>query len=157
MGWQPLSCGRFLLWFFVLSSTYLKYLPHFKSTLKCHKDLIQIIFTLSTLWVLSNRSDYQVLKITKFLRANTPKGSRPVAWNRGFTYSSLSPSESASRLQTILNEIQPRDTNDYFNQAKILKERDSFDLEDLNTSVPNIDTSAEIKGNISNQCFTISL
>lgn len=46
----------------------------------------------------------------------------------------------------ILNEIQPRDNNDYFNQAKVLKEHDSFDLEDLNASVPNIDTSAEIKG-----------
>lgn len=60
----------------------------------------------------------------------------------------LSPSESASRLQMILNEIQPRDTNDYFNQAKILKERDSFDLEDLNASVSNIDTSAEVQGSI---------
>ena len=48
----------------------------------------------------------------------------------------------------ILSEIQPRDTNDYFNQAKILKERDSFDLEDLSASIPNTDTSAEIKGSI---------
>lgn len=63
-------------------------------------------------------------------------------------YSHLSPSESASRLQTILSEIQPRDSNDYFNQAKILKEHDSFDLEDLNASMPNIDTAAEIKGSI---------
>jgi hypothetical protein len=62
-------------------------------------------------------------------------------------YSHLPPSESASRLQVILNEIQPRDTNDFFNQAKILKECDSFDLEDLNASVSNIGTSAEIKGN----------
>ncbi|XP_036118524.1 thyroid adenoma-associated protein [Molossus molossus] len=61
-------------------------------------------------------------------------------------------SESASRLQMILNEIQPRDTNDYFNQAKILKEHDSFDLEDLNASVPNIDTSAEIKGKEGKTC-----
>lgn len=63
-------------------------------------------------------------------------------------YSHLFPSESANRLQTILSEIQPRDTNDYFNQAKILKECDSFDLEDLKASVSNIDTSAEIKGSI---------
>lgn len=61
-------------------------------------------------------------------------------------YCPLSSSESASRLQMILSEIQPRDTNDYFNQAKILKERDSFDLEDLNASIPNVDTSAEMKG-----------
>lgn len=63
-------------------------------------------------------------------------------------YCPLSPSESANRLQMILSEIQPRDTNDYFNQAKILKERDSFDLEDLSASIPNTDTSAEIKGSI---------
>lgn len=35
---------------------------------------------------------------------------------------------------------------DYFSRAKILKECGSFDLEDLSASVPNIDTSAEIKG-----------
>lgn len=63
-------------------------------------------------------------------------------------HSHLSPSESASRLQTILSEIQPRDTNDYFNQAKILKERDSFDLEDLNASVPSIGASVEVKGSM---------
>ncbi|KAM6180099.1 tRNA (32-2'-O)-methyltransferase regulator THADA isoform 2-T2 [Erethizon dorsatum] len=61
-------------------------------------------------------------------------------------------SESASRLQVILNEIQPRDTNDYFNQAKILKECDSFDLEDLNASVSNIDTFAGIKGKEGKTC-----
>ena len=49
-------------------------------------------------------------------------------------------------MHRILNEIQPRDTNDYFSRAKILKECGSFDLEDLSASVPNIDTSAEIKG-----------
>ncbi|XP_055395917.1 tRNA (32-2'-O)-methyltransferase regulator THADA isoform X4 [Bubalus kerabau] len=60
--------------------------------------------------------------------------------------------ESASRLHRILNEIQPRDTNDYFSQAKILKECGSFDLEDLSASVPNIDTSAEIKGKEGKTC-----
>lgn len=80
------------------------------------------------------------------------KANLPMIWKRDFLYSHLSPSESASRLQTILNEIQPRDTNDYFNQAKILKDCDSFDLEALHASVPNIDTSAEVKGMyISNQ------
>ncbi|XP_006839467.1 PREDICTED: thyroid adenoma-associated protein [Chrysochloris asiatica] len=58
-------------------------------------------------------------------------------------------SESASRLQMILNEIQPRDTNDYFSQAKILKECDSFDLEDLNASMPDI---AGIKGKEGKTC-----
>lgn len=66
----------------------------------------------------------------------------------GFMYTNFFPSESASRLQMILNEIQPRDTNDYFNQAKILKEHDSFDMKDLNASVVNIDISTEIKGNL---------
>lgn len=65
-----------------------------------------------------------------------------------FMYCHFCPLESASRLQVILNEIQPRDTNDYFNQAKILKECDSFDLEDLNTSVSNINTFTDIKGNM---------
>lgn len=77
--------------------------------------------------------------------------------NWGFMYCHLSPSESASRLQMILNEIQPRDTNDYFNQAKILKEHDSFDLEDLNANVPNIDTSAEIKGSLYKISIVISV
>ncbi|XP_062934463.1 tRNA (32-2'-O)-methyltransferase regulator THADA isoform X2 [Cynocephalus volans] len=61
-------------------------------------------------------------------------------------------SESASRLQMILNEIQPRDTNDYFNQTKILKECDNFDLEDLNASVSSIDISAEVKGKEGKTC-----
>lgn len=51
-------------------------------------------------------------------------------------------------MQVILNEIQPRDTNAYFNQAKILKERGSFDLEDLSASVSDIDSFTESKGKI---------
>ncbi|KAM5292637.1 tRNA (32-2'-O)-methyltransferase regulator THADA-like [Ctenodactylus gundi] len=65
-------------------------------------------------------------------------------------------SESASRLQVILNEIQPRDTNEYFNQAKILKECDSLDLGDLDASVSNIDISAEIKGSFRLSVFAVS-
>lgn len=80
--------------------------------------------------------------VSPVIQSSSPEGLIPMDTD----------SESASRLQTILNEIQPRDTNDYFNQAKILKERDSFDLEDLNTSVPNIDTSAEIKGKEGKTC-----
>lgn len=85
------------------------------------------------------------------------KGNWHLVWNWGFMYSHLFPSESANRLQTILNEIQPRDTNDYFNQAKILKECDIFDLEDLKASVSNIDTSAEIKGNIYKISIVVSV
>ncbi|XP_012583035.1 PREDICTED: thyroid adenoma-associated protein isoform X1 [Condylura cristata] len=61
-------------------------------------------------------------------------------------------SDSASRLQMILNEIQPRDTNDYFNQAKILKDCDTFDLEDLNAGLPNTGTSSEFKGKEGKTC-----
>nr|XP_036846718.1 thyroid adenoma-associated protein isoform X3 [Manis javanica] len=74
--------------------------------------------------------------VSPVIQSSSPEGLIPMDTD----------SESASRLQTILNEIQPRDTNDYFNQAKILKERDSFDLKDLNASVRSIDTSAESKG-----------
>ncbi|KAB0393577.1 hypothetical protein E2I00_006575, partial [Balaenoptera physalus] len=72
--------------------------------------------------------------VSPVIQSSSPEGLIPMDTD----------AESASRLQTILNEIQPRDTNDYFNRAKILKECDSFDLEDLSASVPNIDTSAEI-------------
>ncbi|XP_063474171.1 tRNA (32-2'-O)-methyltransferase regulator THADA isoform X7 [Symphalangus syndactylus] len=74
--------------------------------------------------------------VSPVIQSSSPEGLIPMDTD----------SESASRLQMILNEIQPRDTNDYFNQAKILKERDSFDMKDLNASVVNIDTSTEIKG-----------
>ncbi|KAM5252050.1 tRNA (32-2'-O)-methyltransferase regulator THADA isoform 1-T1 [Hipposideros larvatus] len=80
--------------------------------------------------------------VSPVIQSSSPEGLIPMDTD----------SESASRLQTILNEIQPRDTNDYFNQAKILKERDSFDFEDLNASVPNIDASAEIKGKEGKTC-----
>ncbi|XP_040594648.1 thyroid adenoma-associated protein [Mesocricetus auratus] len=74
--------------------------------------------------------------VSPVIQSSSPEGLIPMDTD----------SESASRLQVILNEIQPRDTNAYFNQAKILKERDSFDLEDLSASVSNIDSPAEIKG-----------
>ncbi|XP_073905688.1 tRNA (32-2'-O)-methyltransferase regulator THADA isoform X8 [Castor canadensis] len=80
--------------------------------------------------------------VSPVIQSSSPEGLIPMDTD----------SESASRLQVILNEIQPRDTNDFFNQAKILKECDSFDLEDLNASVSNIDTSAEIKGKEGKTC-----
>ncbi|XP_058407325.1 thyroid adenoma-associated protein isoform X1 [Diceros bicornis minor] len=80
--------------------------------------------------------------VSPVIQSSSPEGLIPMDTD----------SESASRLQTILSEIQPRDTNDYFGQAKILKEHDSFDLEDLNASVPNIDTSLEIKGKEGKTC-----
>ncbi|XP_021573829.1 thyroid adenoma-associated protein isoform X2 [Carlito syrichta] len=80
--------------------------------------------------------------VSPVIQSSSPEGLIPMDTD----------SESANRLQVILNEIQPRDTNDYFNQAKILEDCDSFDLEDLNASVTNIDTSAEIKGNEGKTC-----
>nr|XP_020144183.1 thyroid adenoma-associated protein isoform X3 [Microcebus murinus] len=80
--------------------------------------------------------------VSPVIQSSSPEGLIPMDTD----------SESASRLQMILNEIQPRDTNDYFSQAKILKECDSFDLKDLNFTVSKIDTSAEIKGKEGKTC-----
>ncbi|XP_017654373.1 thyroid adenoma-associated protein isoform X2 [Nannospalax galili] len=73
--------------------------------------------------------------VSPVIQSSSPEGLIPMDTD----------SESASRLQVILNEIQPRDTNDYFNQAKVLKECDNFDLEDLNTRVSIIDASVEVQ------------
>ncbi|XP_049726402.1 thyroid adenoma-associated protein isoform X2 [Elephas maximus indicus] len=80
--------------------------------------------------------------VSPVIQSSSPEGLIPMDTD----------SESASRLQMILNEIQPRDTNYYFSDVKIVKERDSFDLEDLNASMPNTDTSAEIKGKGEKTC-----
>ncbi|XP_006882382.1 PREDICTED: thyroid adenoma-associated protein [Elephantulus edwardii] len=80
--------------------------------------------------------------VSPVIQSSSPEGLIPMDTD----------SESANRLQVILNEIQPRDTNDYFSQAKILKECDSFDLEDLNAAMPNSDTSVEIKGKEGKPC-----
>ncbi|XP_031806272.1 thyroid adenoma-associated protein isoform X1 [Sarcophilus harrisii] len=61
-------------------------------------------------------------------------------------------SETASRLQMILNEIQPRDTNDYFDQVKMTKTQNDFGFEDLAAGVPVITTSAEMKGKEGQSC-----
>uniref|UniRef100_A0A452J0V8 tRNA (32-2'-O)-methyltransferase regulator THADA n=1 Tax=Gopherus agassizii TaxID=38772 RepID=A0A452J0V8_9SAUR len=45
-------------------------------------------------------------------------------------------SETAGRLQMILHEIQPRDTNDYFTQAKIFKEHHRVDFAKLTDDEP---------------------
>uniref|UniRef100_F7E3P6 tRNA (32-2'-O)-methyltransferase regulator THADA n=1 Tax=Callithrix jacchus TaxID=9483 RepID=F7E3P6_CALJA len=80
--------------------------------------------------------------VSPVIQSSSPEGLIPMDTD----------SESANRLQMILNEIQPRDTNDYFNQAKILKECNNFDMEDLNASVLNIDTSTEINGKEEKTC-----
>ncbi|XP_020856915.1 tRNA (32-2'-O)-methyltransferase regulator THADA isoform X2 [Phascolarctos cinereus] len=61
-------------------------------------------------------------------------------------------SEMASRLKMILNEIQPRDTNDYFSQVKMTKKHNSLGFEVLTADVPMITTSAEMKGKEGQSC-----
>ncbi|NWW51368.1 THADA protein, partial [Pedionomus torquatus] len=50
--------------------------------------------------------------VSSVVQSSSPEGLIPMD----------SDSESAGRLQVILHEIQPQDTNDYFMQAKLLKE-----------------------------------
>ncbi|KAM6221231.1 tRNA (32-2'-O)-methyltransferase regulator THADA isoform 2-T2 [Rhynchocyon petersi] len=80
--------------------------------------------------------------VSPVIQSSSPEGLIPMDTD----------SESADRLQMILNEIQPRDSNDYFSQAKIVKEHDSFHMEDLNAALPNTDTSVEIKGKEGKTC-----
>nr|XP_044993503.1 thyroid adenoma-associated protein isoform X2 [Jaculus jaculus] len=80
--------------------------------------------------------------VSPVIQSSSPEGLIPMDTD----------SESASRLQVILSEIQPRDTNDYFNQAKTVKECDVFDLEDLSASVSSIETSAETKSKGGKTC-----
>uniref|UniRef100_A0A8C5P5R4 tRNA (32-2'-O)-methyltransferase regulator THADA n=1 Tax=Jaculus jaculus TaxID=51337 RepID=A0A8C5P5R4_JACJA len=80
--------------------------------------------------------------VSPVIQSSSPEGLIPMDTD----------SESASRLQVILSEIQPRDTNDYFNQAKTVKGCDGFDLEDLSASVSSIETSAETKSKGGKTC-----
>ncbi|NXO80688.1 THADA protein, partial [Sitta europaea] len=54
--------------------------------------------------------------------------------------------ESAGRLQMILHEIQPQDTNDYFMQAKILKEHCKEESEKMADQGPTKNISLETRG-----------
>ncbi|NWR31265.1 THADA protein, partial [Tachuris rubrigastra] len=60
--------------------------------------------------------------------------------------------ESAGRLQMILNEIQPQDTNDYFMQAKILKEHCKEQSEKLADQRPMKNSCTEIRGKSNQTC-----
>ncbi|KAM6085586.1 tRNA (32-2'-O)-methyltransferase regulator THADA [Theristicus caerulescens] len=61
-------------------------------------------------------------------------------------------SESAGRLQMILHEIQPQDTNDYFTQAKILKERCKVESEKLADHRPMGSICTEMRGKERQTC-----
>ncbi|NWZ90478.1 THADA protein, partial [Nesospiza acunhae] len=60
--------------------------------------------------------------------------------------------ESADRLQMILHEIQPQDTNDYFMQAKILKEHCKEESEKLADQRPTKNTCVEMRGKDRQTC-----
>ncbi|XP_071433610.1 tRNA (32-2'-O)-methyltransferase regulator THADA [Pithys albifrons albifrons] len=60
--------------------------------------------------------------------------------------------ESAGRLQMILHEIQPQDTNDYFMQAKILNERCEEESEKLADQRPVKNTCTEMRGKERQTC-----
>ncbi|NXE07593.1 THADA protein, partial [Lophotis ruficrista] len=59
--------------------------------------------------------------VSPVVQSSSPEGLIPMD----------SDSESVGRLQMILHEIQPQDTNDYFTQAKILKEHCKVESEKL--------------------------
>uniref|UniRef100_A0A8C2T8B1 tRNA (32-2'-O)-methyltransferase regulator THADA n=1 Tax=Coturnix japonica TaxID=93934 RepID=A0A8C2T8B1_COTJA len=61
-------------------------------------------------------------------------------------------SETADRLQMILSEIQPQDTNDYFLQAKMLKEHCKIQSEKLADHKPMENICTEMKGKESHIC-----
>ncbi|XP_074845711.1 tRNA (32-2'-O)-methyltransferase regulator THADA isoform X2 [Carettochelys insculpta] len=54
--------------------------------------------------------------------------------------------ESTDRLQMILNEIQPRDTNDYFTEAKLMKEHHKIEFEKMTDDKPAENVCPEIRG-----------
>ncbi|KAF4798681.1 THADA, armadillo repeat containing [Turdus rufiventris] len=60
--------------------------------------------------------------------------------------------ESASRLQMILHEIQPQDTNDYFLQAKIVKEYCEEESEKLADQRQTKNICMEMKGKDRQAC-----
>ncbi|XP_009072844.1 PREDICTED: thyroid adenoma-associated protein, partial [Acanthisitta chloris] len=60
--------------------------------------------------------------------------------------------ESASRLRMILHEIQPQDTNDYFIQAKILKEHCNGEPEKVPDSRPTKNHCTEMRGKERQTC-----
>uniref|UniRef100_A0A8B9C1X2 tRNA (32-2'-O)-methyltransferase regulator THADA n=1 Tax=Anser brachyrhynchus TaxID=132585 RepID=A0A8B9C1X2_9AVES len=61
-------------------------------------------------------------------------------------------SEMADRLQMILHEIQPQDTNDYFMQAKILKEHCKIESEKLAVRKPMENICTEMRGKERQMC-----
>nr|XP_009667198.1 PREDICTED: thyroid adenoma-associated protein isoform X2 [Struthio camelus australis] len=80
--------------------------------------------------------------VSPVVQSSSPEGLIPMD----------SDSETADRLQMILHEIQPQDTNDYFIQAKILKECCKVESEKLADHKPTENICTEIKGKERQTC-----
>ncbi|NXK12759.1 THADA protein, partial [Herpetotheres cachinnans] len=80
--------------------------------------------------------------VSPVVQSSSPEGLIPMD----------SDSESAGRLQMILQEIQPQDTNDYFMQAKILKEHCKVESEKLADHRPMENTCTEMRGKERQTC-----
>uniref|UniRef100_A0A8C0AS56 tRNA (32-2'-O)-methyltransferase regulator THADA n=1 Tax=Buteo japonicus TaxID=224669 RepID=A0A8C0AS56_9AVES len=80
--------------------------------------------------------------VSPVVQSSSPEGLIPMD----------SDSESAGRLQMILHEIQPQDTNDYFIQAKILKEHCKVESEKLADHRPMDNICTEMRGKERQTC-----
>ncbi|KFO92910.1 Thyroid adenoma-associated protein [Buceros rhinoceros silvestris] len=80
--------------------------------------------------------------VSPVVQSSSPEGLIPMD----------SDSESAGRLQMILHEIQPQDTNDYFMQAKILKEQCKEESEQLADHRPMENACTEVRGKERQTC-----
>uniref|UniRef100_A0A8B9SF33 tRNA (32-2'-O)-methyltransferase regulator THADA n=1 Tax=Apteryx owenii TaxID=8824 RepID=A0A8B9SF33_APTOW len=80
--------------------------------------------------------------VSPVVQSSSPEGLIPME----------SDSETADRLQMILHEIQPKDTNDYFIQAKILKEYCKVEPEKLVDHKPTENICTEIRGKERQTC-----
>ncbi|NWJ00376.1 THADA protein, partial [Crypturellus undulatus] len=80
--------------------------------------------------------------VSPVVQSSSPEGLIPMD----------SDSETADRLQMILHEIQPQDTNDYFVQAKTLKEYCKVESEKLVDCKPTENICTEIKGKNRQMC-----
>ncbi|XP_009707772.1 PREDICTED: thyroid adenoma-associated protein [Cariama cristata] len=80
--------------------------------------------------------------VSPVVQSSSPEGLIPMD----------SDSESVDRLQMILHEIQPQDTNDYFMQAKILKEHCKVESEKLADHRPMENMCTEMRGKERQTC-----
>uniref|UniRef100_A0A663LQB7 tRNA (32-2'-O)-methyltransferase regulator THADA n=1 Tax=Athene cunicularia TaxID=194338 RepID=A0A663LQB7_ATHCN len=80
--------------------------------------------------------------VSPVVQSSSPEGLIPMD----------SDSESAGRLQMILHEIQPQDTNDYFMQTKILKEYCEVEPEKLSDHRPVENICTEMRGKERQTC-----